>query len=192
MWMMSPLPAPDLEEQALSALDRGERARVITLLMRGYGADIYRHCRLVCGDRDLADEVHQTVFVQAFRDLGTFSRRSSFRTWLLAIARHRCFDALKISRRWRRRFTLSRKLPDAPDPRASSEAEVELAGAQVALAAALAKLPANARSAVLLRYQEGLSFEEMAEICGERATTLQARVARALPVLRKMMVKHER
>lgn len=186
-----PLPAPDIEQEALAALDRGEHARVLTILMRGYGADVYRHCRLVLANADLADEVHQTVFVQAFRDLPSFSRRSSFRSWLLAIARHRCFDALKITRRWRRRFTLMRKLPDAPATDTAAD-RLELAADQRALAEALGRLPADIRSALLLRYQEGLSFEEMADLCGERATTLQARVARALPKLRKLLVKYER
>jgi DNA-directed RNA polymerase specialized sigma24 family protein len=40
------------------------------------------------------------------------------------------------------------------------------------------------RTAVLLRYQQGFTFAEMARICGEKPGTLQARVARALPLLR--------
>jgi RNA polymerase sigma-70 factor (ECF subfamily) len=43
--------------------------------------------------------------------------------------------------------------------------------------------------AVLLRYQEGFSFEEMGRICRERPGTLQQRVARALPVLRACIEK---
>jgi DNA-directed RNA polymerase specialized sigma24 family protein len=41
-----------------------------------------------------------------------------------------------------------------------------------------------ARTAVLLHYQQGFTFEEMAVICGEKPGTLQARVARALKALR--------
>lgn len=189
---MSPLTRLDVEQEAVAALERGDRARVLTLLMREYGADVYRHCRLVLGDRDLADEVHQTVFVQAYRDLGGFSRRSSFRSWLLGIARHRCLDAFKITRRWRRRFALVTRLPEVVDTSGAANGELELAGQAAALEAALARLAPEVRSAVVLRHQEGLSFDEMAEICGERATTLQARVARALPKLRKYMRNHER
>jgi RNA polymerase sigma-70 factor (ECF subfamily) len=39
--------------------------------------------------------------------------------------------------------------------------------------------------AVVLRYQQGFSFEEMAEVLNEKAGTLQARVMRAMPILRK-------
>jgi RNA polymerase sigma factor (sigma-70 family) len=188
---MAPLAAPTLEQAALAALGRGDRTATLTLLMRGYGNDIYRHCRLVLGDAALADEVHQTVFVQAFADLETFTGRSSLRTWLFAIARHRCLDALKITRRWRRRFALLGSLPERPDPGAGPAAELELASEGAALTRALGKLAPEVRVAVLLRFQEGLSFEEMATICGERAPTLQARVARALPKLRKWMAGHD-
>jgi RNA polymerase sigma-70 factor, ECF subfamily len=181
----------DPEVEARAALARGDARRALTLLMQAYGDDIYRHCWLVLGEPDLADEVHQTVFVQAFRDLGRFSGRSTLRTWLLGIARHRCLDALKITRRWRRRFRLGHTTPDPADTTAAADHRLAAAGEAVALSRALAQLPPKVRSAVLLRYHEGLSFEEMSAICGERATTLQARVARAMPVLRRWMEDHE-
>jgi RNA polymerase sigma-70 factor, ECF subfamily len=187
---MLSLAVQDVESEALAALDRGQHERVLTILMRAYGKDIYRHCRLTVGEPDIADEVHQTVFVQAFRDLGSYSRRSSLRTWLLGIARHRCLDALKITRRWRWRFALGKRLPEVEDPRAPADAEMGRVVEATQLGAALLRLAPEVRSALLLRFQEGLSFEEMAAATGERATTLQARVARALPKLREMMRKH--
>lgn len=174
----------DPEAEARAALARGDARRALTILMQAYGDDVYRHCWLVLGEADLADEVHQTVFVQAYRDLARWSARSTLRTWLFGIARHRCLDALKITRRWRRRFRLWDVAPEVEDQAQAADHRMAAAGDAVALARALAKLEPKVRSAVLLRYQEGLSFEEMSAICGERATTLQARVARALPVLR--------
>tara|TARA_R110002073_G_scaffold256849_1_gene419432 strand:+ start:31827 stop:32042 length:216 start_codon:yes stop_codon:yes gene_type:complete len=56
---------------------------------------------------------------------------------------------------------------------------------------ALERLKPEVRIAVLLRYREDMSFEEMAEVCGERPATLQARVARALPKLRKALEREE-
>ena len=190
--LMSALIVPDVEQQALDALDRGDRAQALTLLMRAYGDDLYRHCRLVVGEDALADEVHQTVFVQAYEALLDFSRRSSLRTWLLGIARHRCLDALKLTRRWRRRFALMAQLPEVADRQVGPEGEAAVAGEVALLERALQRLSAEARIAVLLRYQEDLSFAEMAAICQEQASTLQARVARALPRLREWMDKHGR
>lgn len=180
---MQPAPAqpvPDPERDARAALAARDLRRALTILMDAYGDALYRHCRQVLGDAALADDVHQMVFVQAYRDLPRWEARSTLRTWLYAIARHRCLDALKATRRWRRRFTSVAATPEQADERARADRSVEAAALEVALA----RLKPKVRVAVLLRYREGLSFEEMAEVCGERAATLQARVARALPALR--------
>jgi DNA-directed RNA polymerase specialized sigma24 family protein len=56
-----------------------------------------------------------------------------------------------------------------------------------ALRRCLGELSPHVRTAVLLRFQEGFSYEEMARAVRERAPALQARVARALPVLRRCL-----
>src|SRR5262249_48642677 len=120
--------------------------------MEAFGEDIYRHCRLVLGKDGLVDEVHQKVFVQAFRGLESWQGRGGLRTWLYAIARHRCLDALKLRRRWLRRFVMTERLPERGDPAAG--AEERLGGAAVArmVDAALARLSPEVRVAVVLRF----------------------------------------
>lgn len=177
------------EEAARESVLQGDVGAALTLLMESYGREIFRHCYQVLGDRELAADVHQTVFVQAYRDLTRFDGRSSFRTWLYSIARHRCLDAIKMRRRWRLRFFLGsaeREIDPTPSVREVLE---EHADAR-AVEGALQTLKPEVRIAVLLRYREEMSFEEMASVCGVRATTLQARVARALPKLRKALEKH--
>lgn len=179
------------EEQAKHALEEGDRETALTLLMETYGEEIHRHCSQVVGDADLASDVHQTVFVQAYRDLGGFGGRASFRTWLFAIAGHRCLDALKIRRRRRLRFLLGVAAVDRPDPTPDVRDRMVRHAQTQAMDRALERLKPEVRIAVLLRYREDMSFEEMAEVCGERPATLQARVARALPKLRKALEKQE-
>lgn len=178
---------PHPEDEARDALARGDHRGALTVLMQAYGRDLHRHCFQVLRDRDLADDVHQTVFVQAFRDLPHFAGRSSLRTWLYGIARHRCLDAMKIGARWRRRFVRAEPLPEPVDERPRADQALAESGEVEALVAALAGLPIETRIAVLLRYREGMTFEEIGAVCGERATTVQARVARALPRLRAAM-----
>jgi len=177
----------DPEAEALDALRRKDRRQALTVLMQAYGDDLYRHCRHMLGDDDLAADVHQTVFVHAYRDLERFSGRSTLRTWLYGIARHRCLDAFKAKRRRRRRFVITEELPQLADPQPRVDQRLECCGGAAALELAVQKLKPKARIAVLLRYHDGLTYEEMAEVCGERAPTLQARVARALPVLRRSL-----
>jgi len=183
---------PHPEDEAREALARGDHRAALTILMLAYGRDIHRHCYQVLRDRDLADDVQQTVFVEAYRDLPGFAGRSSLRTWLYGIARHRCLDAMKIGARWRRRFVRVEPLPDPADERPRADDALAESGQVGALVAALASLPIDTRIAVLLRYREGMTFEEIGAMCGERATTVQARVARALPRLRAVLGGGER
>ena len=100
----APSPGPGPEQDALAALDRGSSAEALTVLMRVYGSrPVYRYCRQMVADDDLAQEVHQMTFIQAYEGLARFGRRSSLRTWLFGIARHRCLDLLKSNRRRRSR-----------------------------------------------------------------------------------------
>ena len=152
--------------------------------MESYGDEIYRHCLAMMGTEAQAADVHQVVFVQAYRDLPRFRGGSSLRTWLFAIARHRCLDALRAHRRWLRRFVSGVEAPDLSEsPRLEEVADAKIRAR--ALRKALAELAPKVRHAVILRYQEGMSFLEMSDVCGERPKTLQARVARAMPVLRR-------
>jgi RNA polymerase sigma-70 factor (ECF subfamily) len=186
---MTALPgtAADPEADALAALDRDDLDGALTVLMRAYGAPVYRYCRQLVEDRELAEDAHQLTFVQAYQGLARFSRRSSLRSWLFGIARHRCLDALKIERRRRRRFG---PLADAGDrPRDEPTVEERLAGRSLtgALARCLRQLAPRIRATVLLRFQQGLSYADIERLTGERATTLQARVVRALPLLRRCL-----
>jgi RNA polymerase sigma-70 factor (ECF subfamily) len=173
----------------LDRLEKGDERGALTALMARYGVPVYRFCRQMLRDEALADDVHQQVFVQAFRDLPRFERRSALRTWLFGIARHRCLDAIKIEGRRGRRFPLDDE-PGADQESGGAPSVVDrMAAAEMAgaLEHCLDELAPGTKSAVLLRFREGLGFEEMAVLADEKAGTLQARVARALPVLRKCL-----
>lgn len=176
------------EEEALEALDRGDRRRALTILMRDYGTPVFHYCQQHLRDPDLAEDVHQQVFVQAWTDLPRYSRRSSLKTWLFGIAHHRCQDAAKIRRRFFARFTAQvDELPEVEDPAPVAEDQLVMAAERNDLARCLEALAPAARLAVGLRYTEGFTFEQMAAICREKPGTLQARVARALPAVKKCL-----
>lgn len=193
MWLSAEaLAAPKLEsvdasaeeQEILRLVDAGDLTAALRLLMRHYGTAVYRYCRETLRDRALADDVHQRVFIEAHRDLPKFARRSSVRTWLFAIARHRVLDAMK-SRKRAQAHVDDADTGEVPDPRPRPDERIDDARLRSALVACLEKLGEHIRTAVLLRFQQGFSFEEMAEICGDKPGTLQARVTRALPALRE-------
>jgi RNA polymerase sigma-70 factor (ECF subfamily) len=157
--------------------------------MRRHGTSVYRYCREALRDRALAEDVQQQVFIAAFRDLPRFSGRSTVRTWLFAIARHRVLDAAK-SRRRARSHVDGDDANHVPDPQPSPGERMDDVRLHEALIDCMQRLPAHVRAALLLRFQQGFTFEEMAEVCHEKPGTLQAQVARAMPSLRTCIETH--
>jgi len=184
-----PAPDPDRDIVRLITRDGGgtrvaaNRTAALRALMRRHGAAVYRYCREELHDATLAEDVHQQIFIQAHRDMATFAGRSTLRAWLFAIARHRVLDAAK-SRRRALAHIEEDDAADATDPTPPAGQRLDDLRLRQALIACVARLGAHVRTAILLRYQQDFTFEEMAEICGARPGTLQARVARALPLLR--------
>lgn len=156
-------------------------------LMRDHGATLYGFCRRVVGEPALAADVHQQVFEQAFRDYAKLEDPQRARAWLFGIAHHRCLDAVKARRRRDQRFASDEGVEEAavvhPDPAATIDAGAITA----ALEDCIQSLSAEVRMAVLLRFQEGMLYEEMGRLCDEKPATLQARVMRALPALRRCL-----
>ncbi|MCE9579271.1 MAG: RNA polymerase sigma factor [Deltaproteobacteria bacterium] len=179
-----PKPVDDPDREVRARIDAGDASGALRLLMQRHGAAIYRFCREALRDDALAADVQQQVFVEAYRDLARFRGQSSVRTWLFGIARHRCLDAAKGRRRWTQRF--KNDAGDEPvDPRPTAGDRIDDVRLRTALNECLDEIGEHIRTAVLLRYQQGFSYEDMASVCREKANTLQARVLRALPILRR-------
>lgn len=184
-------PATFDEDEVDAALSRGDLQHAFTLLMTRYGDPVYRYALATTNDAQLAEEVRQQVFVEVYRDLPGFGGRAPVRGWLFTIVRHRCLDATKALRRWGLRY--KNELPSDPDAEriglVSDQTElmdqIDRHRLAPVVERCLASLAPAAREAVLLRYQQELSYDEAAEVTGERPGTLQQRVARALPLLRK-------
>jgi RNA polymerase sigma-70 factor (ECF subfamily) len=176
--------AGDPDADVARLVTAGDLEGALRLLMQRHGDAVYRFVRNALRDEARADDVHQRIFIEAYRDLPRFAGRSSFRTWLFAIARYRVIDAAKVRVREEGRLGEGDGA-DAPDPRPSPGEQIDDVRLRAALARCLDKLGEHIRTAVLLRYQQGFSFEEMADMMREKAGTLQARVSRALPVLRE-------
>jgi RNA polymerase sigma-70 factor, ECF subfamily len=172
----------DLDRDVLESWDRYHAT--VTHLMWRHGKAVHRYCREQLRDAALADDVHQQVFIEVLRDLPRFQRRSTVRAWLFAIARHRVLNAAK-KRRLDKACVEDCAVIEIPDAVPLPAEALDDARIRQALVAAIGELAPDVRTALLLRYQQGFSFAEMASICEEQASTLCARVKRALPVLRR-------
>jgi RNA polymerase sigma-70 factor (ECF subfamily) len=172
--------APREDADIEQLIERNERNRALALLMERYGDRVYRFARAMTRNDASAEDVRQQAFIEAYRDFGRFERRSTLRTWLFGIVRHRCLDSAKIQRRWWRRFK-----NDPPDDPELEPPDLDHDRIAQLLSACLQKLTPSAREAVVLRFIEELAYDDAAQITGDLAGTLQQRVGRALPVLRR-------
>jgi RNA polymerase sigma-70 factor, ECF subfamily len=134
----------------------------------------------------LAEEQAQETFLKAFRHLRTFDPRFKFSNWILRIAHNTAIDCMRRSRPAetsldepdeRDGTRLADIVPDAtaPDP---SDA-LERQDAARVLGKALSRLRPEYRRLVVLRYQEDLSYEEIAEITGLPLGTVKSHLHRA-------------
>jgi RNA polymerase sigma-70 factor, ECF subfamily len=161
----------------------GDMKSALRLLMERYGRAVYRYCRELLRDAALAEDVHQNVFIQAQRDLFRFKGLSSFRTWLFAIAHNRALDAAKA--RDRKNSHLDGGDPTVVvDPSPPASDQIDDNRLFKALLDCLRTLRREIQSVLLMRFQQGFTFEEMGKMLGEKPGTLQAQVTRALPQLR--------
>ena len=179
-------PAGNEDDDIHAALRANDMRRALTLMMNRYGDEVFRFALVLTHSHHLADEVRQQVFVEVYRDLPSFEGRASLRSWVFGITRHRCLDATKKNKRWTNRFK-NEPPPDEESDDHEPERELDRSKLARLLAACLAKLAPAARDAVVLRYQQELSYDEASVIAGDHAGTLQQRVARALPALRRCL-----
>ncbi|RZU30530.1 sigma-70 family RNA polymerase sigma factor [Blastococcus saxobsidens] len=162
----------DLARTAADAAD-GDPLAAATFV-RETQSDVWRLCAAL-GDRDSADDLTQETYLRAFAALHRFEGRSSVRTWLLAIARRVCADAVRSRRR--RRLTLVHETADLELLAADRPADA--VGEGVAVTDLLARLDADRREAFVLTQLLGLSYAEAAEVADCPVGTIRSRVARA-------------
>jgi RNA polymerase sigma-70 factor (ECF subfamily) len=166
----------------------GDLRRAIATLMREYGDAVFTRAYRVVEDRHAAKDVLQQTFLEAYRDLASFGGRSSFKTWLLGITTHRALDVVRRQRREAKRTVSDETLLAVADEAvAIPPMSVDTLRRLRALEDCLQVLAPEVRATVLMRFQQGMSYEQMARVSGDRSGTLHARVTRALLVLRRCM-----
>jgi RNA polymerase sigma-70 factor (ECF subfamily) len=140
---------------------------------------VYRYLFNRCGrNEDLAEELTQQTFVEAVRSRDTFAEGESV-AWLIGIARHRLIDHFRHLER-RERGLL--RLISASPP------QVVWLGAQDGddqVAAALARLPAAQRAAIVLRYLDDLPVREVARVLGRSEGAVESLLSRGRDALRR-------
>ena len=141
-------------------------------LYKSYAPQVRRFVLFLCGDAALADDITSETFVRAWIGQGKI-REATVKAYLFTIARNLYRDTL---RRNRRNIELEDSIPDeSPGLVNRAEHKAELA----AVMKALQELPEVDRAVLLMRAQEEMPYEEIAQALELPVTTVKVKVHRA-------------
>ena len=156
-------------------------------LYRQYGAPVFRFCRRTLPSREDAEDATMEIFLKVREKLEQYDPSRPFSAWLYKVAANHCWDLLR-RRRVRQDLEIGEveELPlEHPDPGQLERLVVERTSQQVRTA--LARLPARARMALVLRYYAEMSYDEIAEALGVRRTFVGVVLLRARHQLREAL-----
>jgi RNA polymerase sigma-70 factor (ECF subfamily) len=165
------------DSELAERLQRGEDAAFDELLAR-FKRPVLNFAYRLLNDAADADDIAQEVFVRVYQRIGSYRPSHKFSTWLFALAHHACIDRL----RWRKRHP-TEPLDAAPEP--ATTGQYDDIGEHIA--AAVAELPADQRTAVVLAEYHGMSYAKIAGVmkCSEKS--VESRLYRAKQTLRQRL-----
>ena len=172
-------PRPDLLKRA----QRGDE-QAFAQIVRAYETTVYDYIRRLVGDRSLAEELTQEVFICVFRGLPRFSGRCRFTSWLFQVAKNWVYDELRRSTRRLETVTL-----EAGPELHVSDPLPEQGEAIQALWRAVGGLNAGLKSPLLLRDVAGLSYAEIAEALELELATVKWRIYRARELVQRDLAR---
>jgi RNA polymerase sigma-70 factor, ECF subfamily len=156
----------------LERVASGDRAALASLAER-YQERFFRVARQMLGNDHDAEDAVQIAFLKVHLFAGEYRTQWRGSTWLYRILTNACIDS------WRKR---RREEPTADVPATSAATSVP---ERIDVQSALARLPAEARAIVLLRYLEDLSYEDIARVRGVTVNTVKTQLQRGKRALRR-------
>ena len=155
----------------LRKAQRGDE-RAFSLIVRAYETPVYNYVLRLVGDRALAEDLTQEVFLRVYQGLPKFSLRSRFTTWMFQVTKNRVLDELRSMERRPRSFVALDDLP----PLEVVDAPFERTEAIDAVWRAVESLNVDLKMALLLRDVVGLSYTEIADSLEITLATVKWRI----------------
>lgn len=153
-----------------------------------YACKIFRFVRAHVRSDDVAEDITAQVFFKAFRSASTFDGTGSYEAWLFAIAR----NCLADNHKNRSRAIVLDELPEPVDPTPSPSTLVIDQESKDRLWATISTLTDIQREAIVLRYLNDLSIEEVSQVTGRSPGAVRILLLRARNRLRKVYGKETR
>jgi RNA polymerase sigma-70 factor, ECF subfamily len=180
-------------DEELVARSRGGDLDSFNQLVLRWERPIYALAYRVIGREEDARDVAQETFLRAFRALGGFRGQAKFSSWLYRITLNLCRDWIRRERR-----APMAQAPEGVDlielaaeaePAESIEELVARRQLGRAVARAMAGLPEEQRTAIVLKEYHGLTFQEIADLLDCPLSTVKTRMYQGLTVLRRELAR---
>lgn len=153
-----------------------------------YQAKIYGLClRLLKNEFDAGDAAQETL-LKLYKNLGKFSGRSAFGTWVYALTKNVCLDFIRKNRRTLENIDDKTDLASGEfDPLAAAEASERA----LEIRRLLERLPPEQKSALTLKDIDGYTYEEIAGILNISIGTVRSRIARGRQKMRNLIKEYK-
>ncbi len=185
------------DEELMLAYQKGD-VRSFDLLITRYQREIYNFIYRFLNDAQGAEEAFQEVFERVLRSAASYSPQAKFSTWVYTIARNFCIDTFR-KKKLRHNVSLEEPLGSSddtgrledvlPDDAPKPDQEASAHDLENKLAEALSRINPDQRDVFLMRDQQGLQFDEIAEIIGVSVNTVKSRMRYALQALQEEFKK---
>ena len=171
------------DKRLVELVQTGDQEAFNALYDRHFSA-VYKRVRYTIPETDV-DDLTQDIFINVLRSLPNFEGRSQFRTWLRTLINR------QVANYYRQR---ERKIQGNCIEEIGEFAEAYYVGdakhnERIAIRNALKKLPHHYQEVILLRFAEGLSFKEIAEVLGQNHEAVKSLFRRAIATLRNNIDK---
>ena len=166
------LPQPD--QALLRRAQKGDEA-AFTEIVRAYETPVHNYILRLTGDRSLAEDLTQEVFVRVLNGLPKFSLRCKFTTWLFQVTKNRVLDELRARERRPSGFVSFDDIP----PLECYDQPVERTETIDAIWRAVQDLNPDLKMALLLRDVVGLPYNEIADSLEITLATVKWRIFKA-------------
>jgi RNA polymerase sigma-70 factor (ECF subfamily) len=180
-------------DEDLVIRSRGGDLESFNQLILRWERPIFALAYRVIGREEDARDVCQETFLRAFRALPGFKGQAKFSSWVYRIALNLCRDWMRRQRR-----TPTVQMPEGADPEElaaqggpaeSIEDLVARRELSAVVAEAMALLPEEQRTAIVLKEYHGMTFQEIADLQGCPLSTVKTRLYQGLSVLRRHLEK---
>ncbi|BBD07109.1 RNA polymerase sigma factor [Desulfovibrio ferrophilus] len=170
-----------LDDDHLMLLIADEDHRAFRELLERHQGSVHGFAFRFLGDAHEAADVAQETFLRIFTNAATYTPGTSFRAWAMRIARNLCLDYVR-----KKKPLLVEQLPEQPDHDTPMHAAIRQETAD-ALAQAVRRLPESQRTALILRHNEGLRYDEIAMAMDVTVSAVESLLVRARKALRSVL-----